>query len=171
MFRLTTVGIIAVGAFPGAVCAQQAPAHPAPIFSILASNVGEVFDDTDWWAEAKRRHLEGRVLVGFKIDAQGNTFEQAVVQSEADDVLEKAALDAVQHIHYDLNSLKNEPSLKVDPQTTYFMTIIYCLGHCERFSSFPNTDTSVGFDDEEKEALPLTAPMTIRSRPKAAGQQ
>ena len=88
------------------------------------------------------------MLIGFKIDAQGSTFEQTIVQSEADGVLETAALDAVQHLHYDLNSLNMEPSLKVDPQTTYLITIIYCLGHCERFKNFPDTDTSVSFDDK-----------------------
>jgi TonB family protein len=96
--------------------------------------------------EARRRHLEGRVLIGFHIDDQGNTFDQTIVQSEADGVLAQAALRAVQNTRYEMKWLKTDASLKVDPQVTYLMTVIYCLGRCERFEQFPDTDTVEYFD-------------------------
>jgi TonB family protein len=165
LLGLKTPGVVAacVFAFSASADAQGRDLHPAPIFRTLPQSVDQSpFEASYPLEEARRRHLEGRVLIGFHIDDQGNTFDQAVIQSEADSVLAQAALRAVQNTRYEMKWLKTDASLKVDPQVTYLMTVIYCLGHCERFEQFPDTDTVEYFDGSPPENPPRSLPSRIR---------
>ncbi len=86
---------------------------------------------------ARIKHLEGRVLLEFHIDAQGNTEGAHVIQSDANPILTATALRVVQRLHYELGAVS------VDPQTRFRTSVIYCLAHCASAAQYPGSDAVI----------------------------
>jgi TonB family protein len=134
-----------------AACATHAPpatvpgptAAPAILPPIAHKLPRAKFDaNHDWYpAEAKRRNLTGRVLVAFKISADGRPKDVRIARPEADPILQSAALALVQGSRFDVT----DPGYDPQDATPFGLSIRYCLEKCGtlvRFEGMRNTTTS-----------------------------
>jgi protein TonB len=58
---------------------------------------------------AKRRGIEGKVVVRFLVDKQGRVSEFSVVQAEPEDVFEESALKAVKEWQFEPGMKDKKP--------------------------------------------------------------
>jgi TonB family protein len=87
------------------------------------------------------RHLEGRLVIEFRIDQLGNTVDARIVRSNADTILQATALRLVQGTRYDLGSFA------VDPATLFHTSVVYCLDHCAESADSADSDSFVEITD------------------------
>lgn len=86
---------------------------------------------------ARMKKLEGRLLIEFRLDAQGNTVDAHIVQADADSILRATALRLVQGTSYEVGSYN------IDSSTRFRTEVIYCLEHCGRVANYQNADASI----------------------------
>ncbi|MBV8852400.1 MAG: TonB family protein [Sinobacteraceae bacterium] len=86
---------------------------------------------------ARLKKLEGRLLIEFRLDAEGNTVDAHIVQADADRILRATALRLVQGTSYEVGSLN------IDSSTRFRTAVIYCLTHCGSVANYPDADASV----------------------------
>ncbi len=86
---------------------------------------------------ARLKNLEGRLLIEFRLDAEGNTVDAHIVQANADSILRATALRLVQGTSYEVGSLN------IDSSTRFRTAVIYCLAHCSSVANYPNADASI----------------------------
>jgi TonB family protein len=115
-------GISWAAALHAAAAPQAAPAatdvRPLPQFKPT---------NREWYpAEAARRHLTGRVLVEFAIDAAGRATSPTVRQAQADPLLQQAALRLVSATQFDLSDKNYNPR---DTQP-FDLSVQFCLDEC-----------------------------------------
>ena len=85
-------------------------------------------------ARALRLHLEGRVLVEFRIDKAGKAFGAKVLQSDADPTLQSYSLRLLNNTSYDADSVG------INPDASYRITMLFCLDNCSKFTEYPESD-------------------------------
>jgi len=109
---------------------------------------------------ARLKKLEGRLLIEFRLDADGNTVDAHIVQAEADSILRATALRLVQGTSNELGSLH------IDSSTRFRTAVIYCLDHCGSVANYPNADASIQITTgslPQPEQSPLPASLVVSS--------
>src|SRR5262249_3674851 len=76
--------------------------------------------------QATQRHLTGRVLVEFTLDASGRAASARVVKAEADPVLQQAALRQVQTTQFDVS----DKSYNAADKRPFYLSVQFCLDVC-----------------------------------------
>ena len=115
------------------VCAQTLQ---PPELRMLHANIPSlpVYPST-----ARAQHREGRLLISFRLDHDGNTLAAKIVQAEADELLQARALELLQGTRYDTGSFS------IDSRTMFYVTVIYCMDHCEEFAEYPKSNSLMKF--------------------------
>lgn len=85
--------------------------------------------------QGKRRHLEGRVLLEFRLDPSGKPVSISIVQAEADPVLQAGALKLVQNIRYNMAM----PGFDATDPRPFLLTVKFGLPNSPRFATYPGS--------------------------------
>jgi TonB family protein len=85
--------------------------------------------------EGKRRHLEGRVLVEFRLDQSGKPVSVAILQAEADRILQAGALKLIQNTRYNMSA----PGFDATDPRPFRLTVKFGLPNSTRFATYPGS--------------------------------
>jgi len=116
--------------------AQAVSATPPPIPDTGLRHVpplkGPVTEDF-YPPPAKRLGQTGRVLVEFRIKDKGRATAATVAAAEAPPVLQKAAVQMVDSVTFDLSSKDYDAS---DPRP-FHLSFVFCLATCGELKAYP----------------------------------
>jgi TonB family protein len=120
-------------------CATPPPQHrppPAPAAAPMPATSGAGIrevphntapNDRPWFPpSALQRHLSGRVLVEFQIAPPGKAIAPSVAAADADPLLQKAALDLVSAMRFDLSDPRYDAA---DPRP-FYISVLFCIQSC-----------------------------------------
>lgn len=159
MLKLSVALVVLACAYSGAAAAREGLTIDGSLRPEQLHTLPRHLPNVSYYPEfARIKHLEGRVLVEFHIDAQGNTEGAHVIHSDADPILTATALRVVQRLHYELGSVN------VDPQTRFRTSVIYCLEHCANAAQYPGSDTSIEITGSALPGHMMAAPATAARR-------
>jgi TonB family protein len=94
------------------------PPRELPDFKIQAANL--------YPERAERKRLQGRVLVEFLITSKGKAAEPRIVQADAHPLLQKAALQVVRGLKFDLP----DPDVDISDPTPFRVDVRFCVVSC-----------------------------------------
>jgi TonB family protein len=90
-----------------------------------------------WYpAKAVRSHLQGRVLVEFKIDPKGHVTDARMLESDADPLLQHQALTLLQSTVFDVS----EPQSVATNGLPFRATYAFCLRPCGPLSPYAGSE-------------------------------
>jgi TonB family protein len=87
--------------------------------------------------DALRDRLTGKVLLQFRIDANGNVQSAQVIAADAAPILREAALNYLRRQTFLLSGASFDPT---DP-TPFRVTVIYCITRCPDVAPLPGSIT------------------------------
>jgi TonB family protein len=91
----------------------------------------------NWYpASAIRSHQQGRVLVEFRIAANGQVVAPHVLQTDAASVLQQQALKLMQQTSFDISESGSDAS----NDTPFRATIRFCLRPCTPLEAYPGSE-------------------------------
>lgn len=100
---------------------------------------GKLESTIDWYPPpAKRKNLTGRTLVEFHIAPDGRATDLKVVHSEADPVLQAAALDLIRHDKFDVT----DPKFDATDSTPFRASVSFCLVSCGALVPYPGYEAN-----------------------------
>jgi TonB family protein len=122
---------LSAGSAPAAAAAPPASAvRPLPQFKPTNQN---------WYpGEATQRHLTGRVLVQFTVDAGGRTAGAKVVKAQADPLLQQAAVRQVMATQFDPADKNLDPA----DRRPFYLSVQFCLDECGDLRPFPGYENN-----------------------------
>lgn len=119
---------------PSQTTAQAQIATPAPRKLPPTSHIDLANDP--YPQQAKAQGLTGRVLVEFHIDRDGKVVSPQILAADADEMLQKAALAALETVTYDIS----QPDFAAADPKPYRVTVRFCLPSCKAIANFPGTE-------------------------------
>lgn len=124
---------VLIASMAATVCAQTLQ---PPELRMLHANIPSL---AVYPSAARAQHMEGRLLISFRLDHDGNTVGAKIVQAEADEILQARALELLQGTRYDTGSFG------VDSRTMFYVTVIYCMDHCPELAEYPKSNSLMKF--------------------------
>jgi TonB family protein len=125
--------------FPPGSSAPTDPPSPNGQTNPLARELPKfrMSSDVIWYpAKAARLHLQGRILLEFKISPTGQAMAARVLESDADRLLQDHALRLLQHTTFDVA----DPRFNVADDTPLRATFRFCLRPCAPLDPYPGTE-------------------------------
>jgi TonB family protein len=132
LLGVSAVRTVAVSDPPSSATESSAPNNPVtpddqvtpPARPLPKSHTSS---QMSWYpARAVRLHLQGRVLVEFKIGATGQAIAARVLESDADPLLQQQALKLLQSTTFDVS----DPQSNAADETPFRATYRFCLRPC-----------------------------------------
>ncbi|MBV8851772.1 MAG: TonB family protein [Sinobacteraceae bacterium] len=119
-----------------ALAAARVPTlQPAELRALRADLPGV----TVYPAQARSEHLEGRILLAFRLSRGGAPVGPRIVKADAAELLQQQALELLRSTTYELEAHS------VDPATVFHATVIYCMDHCGDFGEYPESNSLFKF--------------------------